>query len=69
MTADVRKCGKCHAGATHMNGTVNVADSNSLGQCNSTSFTYNNISSNPTNRIVNCSNVSCHFGRTTPNWF
>jgi hypothetical protein len=70
VTGDVRMCGKCHAGATHRNGTVNVADSNSLGQCSTTSFTYNNISGvGSVNRKVNCSNVSCHFGKTTPNWF
>jgi hypothetical protein len=69
-TGSVFMCGKCHAGATHMNGTVNVADSNSLGQCSTTSFTYNNISgAGSVNRKVNCSNVSCHFGKTTPNWF
>jgi len=69
VTGDDRKCGKCHKNGTHMSGTVDVADNSLRGACSSTSFSYANISSNPANRIANCSNVSCHFGKTTPNWF
>lgn len=65
VTADTTKCGKCHSGGTHNNGVVNVT---AIGNnyCGAGNFTVNVIA---TGTNVSCSNVACHSGRTTPNWW
>jgi len=65
VTADASKCGKCHSGGVHHSGTVDVAG-NGNNYCGVGNFTPNVTvpGSNAT-----CSNVSCHSGKTTPNWW
>ena len=66
VTGDANLCGKCHSGAMHINSTIDIAASNGLGTSCNTNFTFNNITSG---RVVTCGNASCHFGKTTPNWW
>ena len=59
-------CYKCHGGGTHWNGKIDVITTGKgYGYCAS-DFTFNNIS---TGKKVTCSNVQCHSGKTTPNWW
>jgi predicted CxxxxCH...CXXCH cytochrome family protein len=66
VTADVNSCGRCHAASTHRSGAVEVSDTHTLGLCSGTSFTF---TATTPGSDVSCSNVSCHNGRTTPNWW
>ena len=64
---NANKCGNCHSAGTHWNGQVDVSDTHSLGYCPAPgSYTFN-----PTTRgsNVSCSNVKCHSGKETPNWW
>ena len=72
VTGDAYKCGTCHKGATHMNGTKDVAANNNLGTTCSTNFTFNPATTistpSATHSNATCSAAKCHFGRNTPNW-
>jgi len=65
VTADSSKCGKCHSGGTHNNGTIDIAG-NGNNYCGTGNFTPN---VNTSGSDITCSNVSCHSGKTTPNWW
>lgn len=65
LTADAAKCGKCHGTGTHNDGAVDVAG-NGNNYCGVGNFTINVTVSGTT---ANCSNVSCHSGKATPNWY
>jgi len=65
VTSDPNKCGKCHSGGAHVNGTVDVVGSGN-NYCGTGDFT---INVNTTGSDVDCSSVSCHSGKTTPNWW
>jgi hypothetical protein len=67
VTVDNNKCGQCHKGVTHRNGS-GFAHLSSAGnaQCGTGTFTVN-VTTPGSN--TTCSNVSCHSGRTTPNWW
>jgi len=65
VTADASKCGKCHSGGTHKNLSVDVAG-NGNNYCGTGDFT---VTVNTTGSDVTCSNVSCHSGKATPNWW
>ncbi|MBI5695948.1 MAG: hypothetical protein HZC51_09470 [Nitrospirae bacterium] len=57
-------CNTCHSGGTHRNGTADVAG-NGNGNCGGNfSITVTTPGSDAT-----CSNVKCHSGKTTPNWW
>ena len=70
VTADQNKCGKCHphvAGnptANHMDGFIELAPTG-YGP-GGTNF---NIAVTHTGDAVQCTNVACHFNKTTPNWW
>jgi len=67
VIADTTKCGKCHSGATHRNGSVETASTGiGYNNCGTGDFT---INVNTSGSDVTCSNVSCHSGKTTPNWY
>jgi len=67
VMSDTTKCGKCHTGATHMNGTRDVSSTGiGYNNCGTGDFT---INVNTSGSDVTCSNVSCHSGKTTPNWY
>jgi len=67
VESDINKCGRCHynQGANHRNGSVNVA-ANGSPDCGGTDFTITVVS---TGSNVTCSNVACHSGKDTPNWW
>ena len=59
------KCGYCHSTlAGHNNGAINV-NPNGAGLCGG-NFTFTGTT---TGKNVTCSNVSCHSGKKTPNWW
>ncbi len=66
VTGDQSLCGKCHGGAAHMSGAIDINANNGLGTSCTPNFTFNNITSGSR---VTCSNANCHFGKTTPNWY
>jgi len=67
ITADTSRCGFCHAGGTHRNGTIDVSSAGrGYNNCTTTDFT---INVNTSGSDVTCSNVSCHSGVDTPNWY
>jgi hypothetical protein len=61
------KCGLCHGGGTHRNssGTVNMRAATGYGKCEG-EFT---ITVTTSGSDATCSNVKCHGGKTTPNWW
>jgi len=65
VTTNKNKCGLCHSGGTHQNGTINVVGSGN-GACLGANFTVSVVT---TGVSVTCSDVSCHNGIKTPNWW
>ncbi len=77
VTKDPNKCGKCHYRATHgYNGSVAFKQYSlvkpytgpdaSVQETGATGFTLVNHTFGSS---AQCSNVRCHFNRTTPNWY
>jgi len=65
VTSDPNRCGKCHSGGVHKDSTVDV---NGYGNniCGTGDFT---VTVNTPGSDVTCSNVKCHSGNVTPNWW
>jgi len=67
VTGDVNKCGKCHpnTGTNHMDGFIELAPNGYGAGGGNFNITIGKV----TGTAVQCSNVVCHFSRTTPNWY
>ena len=68
VTVDNNKCGQCHKGAKHMNGSGFAHLSSAMpAQCASP-VTFSTGGVGTGTGAVTCDNVKCHSGKTTPNW-
>jgi hypothetical protein len=68
VTSDVNKCGLCHGGGTHLSGRVDKNPSSNTAYGYDGVGTFSIVSS-ATAPTMTCTNVACHSGNPTPNWY